>query len=126
MSSAPDARITPEPIRPPICREQPASLSVPLTSFVGRERETDAVVALLADPHTRLVTLVGPGGVGKTRLAIHLAEHFGRGYPGGVWFVPLASVQDPEIVAGAIAQVVSPPNTGQQTAEEQVIAALQT
>ena len=128
MSSAPDARITPEPtpIRPPIGREQPASLSVPLTSFVGRERETDAVVALLADPHTRLVTLVGPGGVGKTRLAIHLAEHFGRGYPGGVWFVPLASVQDPEIIAGAIAQVVSPPNTGQQTAEEQVIAALQT
>ena len=92
MSSAPDARITPEPtpIRPPSGREQPASLSVPLTSFVGRERETDAVVALLADPHTRLVTLVGPGGVG---------------------FVPLASIQDPDLVAGAITQVVSPPKT---------------
>ena len=92
MSSAPDARITPEPtpIRPPIGRERPASLSVPLTSFVGRERETDAVVALLADPHTRLVTLVGPGGVG---------------------FVPLASIQDPDLVAGAITQVVSPPKT---------------
>src|SRR6476660_5576206 len=110
MSSAPDARITPEPtpIRPPIGREQPASLSVPLTSFVGRERETDAVVALLADPHKRLVTLVGPGGVGKTRLASRVVARFGRGSPGAVWCGPTASVHDPEIVAGAIAQVVSP------------------
>jgi predicted ATPase len=63
-----------------------------LTSFVGRERETRTVVALLDDPHTRLVTLTGPGGVGKTRLAIHVVEQVASGYPGGVWFVPLASI----------------------------------
>jgi non-specific serine/threonine protein kinase len=127
MSSAPEAPGPPEPtpIRPARTRQHPASVPRPLTSFVGRERETDALVALLTDSRTRLVTLTGPGGVGKTRLAIHLADAAGREYPGGAWFVSCAAIQDPELVAGAIAKVIAPATVGQQTAEEQVIAALQ-
>ncbi|HEX3304389.1 MAG TPA: tetratricopeptide repeat protein [Thermomicrobiales bacterium] len=127
MSSAPEARTTlePTPIRPSTGRQHLTALPRPLTSFIGREHETEAVVALLADPRIRLVTLTGPGGVGKTRLSIHLAERVASGYPSGVWFVSLASIQDSELVAGAIAQVVAPPNAGQQTAEEQITAALQ-
>jgi predicted ATPase len=83
-----------------------ARLPVPPTAIVGREAEAAAVRALLADPAVRLVTLVGPGGIGKTRLALAVAA----GLTGpdqtafdGVWFVDLAPVTDPAQVPVAIA-----------------------
>ena len=72
---------------------RPPALPTPLTSFVGREAESAALAAALA-AH-RLVTAVGPGGVGKTRLAIGVAADVADSFPDGVWFVDLVAVTDP-------------------------------
>lgn len=74
----------------------------PLTSFVGRQREMAEVVALLA--RHRLVTLTGPGGVGKTRLALEAAAAAGHNYPDGVVLVDLAALTDPALVPAAVAR----------------------
>jgi predicted ATPase len=83
-----------------------ARLPVPPTAIVGREAEAAALRELLVDPGVRLVTLVGPGGIGKTRLALEvateLAEQEGGGFD-GVWFVDLAPVTDPGQVPVAVA-----------------------
>jgi len=78
------------------------SLPKPLTSFIGRERELAQATRLLRQ--SRLVTLTGPGGSGKTRLCIALAADVAADYPDGVHFVPLAPVRDPELVPSTIAQ----------------------
>jgi predicted ATPase len=75
-------------------------LPLPPTAIVGRDAEAAAVTALLGRPGVRLVTLVGPGGIGKTRLALEVA---GRAAPEGAWFVDLAPIGDPALVPGAIA-----------------------
>jgi len=72
------------------------------TSFVGREGELAEARQLFG--RTRLLTLVGPGGIGKTRLALELAAQVSGEFPGGVTFVPLASITDPELVAPAIVE----------------------
>ena len=82
----------------------PDNLPVPLTSFVGRERELDQAKALLA--RERLLTLTGPGGTGKTRFCLHLATAVKDTFRDGVCFVPLASLNGPDLVASTIAQVL--------------------
>ena len=84
---------------------RPNNLPVQLTAFVGRERELDELRGQL-DRGTRLVTLTGPGGTGKSRLALHLAASVADRFPDGVWFVPLASLTDPELVPAAIATAI--------------------
>jgi predicted ATPase len=86
-------------------RSHPAA-PVPLTSFVGRERELAAVVDLLSQPGIRLVTLTGPGGAGKTRLALRVADVVAAQFPDGVWFVPFAPIRDGSLVLAVIAQVL--------------------
>lgn len=71
-----------------------------LTSFVGRRRELDEIKQRLGA--SRLVTLTGTGGVGKTRLALRAASEVGRAFPDGVWFVPLAPIEDPLLVTQAV------------------------
>ena len=71
-----------------------------LSSFIGRRRELQDVKAALSA--TRLVTLVGPGGVGKTRLALRSATDLRRGIADGVWMVELAGLRDPELVTQAV------------------------
>ena len=77
------------------------NLPAQVTSFIGREREVEAVKGLLAE--ARLVTLTGPGGTGKTRLSLGVAEAMAGSIQGGAWFVELAPIREPELVAGAIA-----------------------
>jgi predicted ATPase/serine/threonine protein kinase len=78
-------------------------LPVPLTALVGRSREVSAISALIRDDGVRLLTLTGPGGTGKTRLAIQAARDLSPWFDGAVWFVNLASVSDPRLVATSIA-----------------------
>src|SRR6476469_805594 len=82
------------------------NLPVPRTSFVGRASELEAIERLLEDPGCRLLTLVGPGGSGKTRLALEAAARRVDRYPHGVHFVPLASVASPEFLAPALAEAI--------------------
>jgi non-specific serine/threonine protein kinase len=81
------------------------NLPVQLTSFVGRVQETSDVRAELAS--TRLLTLAGPGGVGKTRLALHVAEQELSSFQHGVWFVDLEPLREPTLVAQLIAAVLN-------------------
>ena len=76
---------------------------VPVTPLVGREREAAAVVDLVVREGVRLVTLTGPGGVGKSRLAVEAAERLGPGFADGARFVELAAVPTADLVAAAVA-----------------------
>jgi DNA-binding SARP family transcriptional activator len=97
--------VTAEPAAPP--RLAPAhNLPVPSTPFVGRQRELEQIQTLLADPNCRLLTLLGPGGVGKTRLAIRAASEALQAFPDGVCFVPLEVVPTPELLPTAILQAL--------------------
>lgn len=81
-------------------------LPQPLTRIIGREAEVQAVRALFTQPHVRLVTLVGPGGVGKTRLSLEVASGLTEQFRDGVYWAPLAAIETPDLVVSAIAQVL--------------------
>jgi predicted ATPase/class 3 adenylate cyclase len=82
------------------------NLPVPATPFLGREQELSDVVKLLSGAETRLLTLTGPGGTGKTRLALQAAAEVSDSFPDGVWWVPLAPLRDPNLVLESAAQVL--------------------
>ena len=75
-----------------------------LSSFIGREHEITEVKRFLGD--TRLLTLTGPGGAGKTRLALAVAQDLVEGFEDGVWWVGLASLSDPNLVPEALASAL--------------------
>jgi DNA-binding SARP family transcriptional activator len=77
------------------------------TRLLGRTQDAEQVMALLARSGCRLVTLYGPGGVGKTRLALEVASRLVETYRDGVFFIALASIGDPELVVAAVAQVLN-------------------
>jgi predicted ATPase/class 3 adenylate cyclase len=87
---------------PPLKALHRTNLPVPATPFLGREEELERLVALASG--TRLLTLTGPGGSGKTRLALQLAAELGDDRPGGVFWVPLAPLRDAELVVAEIAR----------------------
>jgi predicted ATPase/class 3 adenylate cyclase/DNA-binding CsgD family transcriptional regulator len=93
----------------------PHNLPVQLTTFVGRRKELGEAAGLLAS--TRLLSLTGAGGCGKTRLALQLAADVAEHYPGGVWLVELAPVADPGRVAAAIAAALGEGDAGADTIE---------
>src|SRR5207237_9194047 len=80
------------------------NLPVQRTAFIGRRAERAALQPLLLDPLVRLITLTGPGGTGKTRLAVQAAADLAGHFPGGVCFVNLAPISDERFVVSAIAQ----------------------
>jgi non-specific serine/threonine protein kinase len=87
---------------------------------VGRDRAAESVRALLAQPETRLVTLTGTGGIGKTRLAIQVANDAAADFPHGVAFVTLSALTDPEQVLPALAQAIGVVGPGIHTVEERL------
>ena len=94
------------PIAKQTRKQSPNNLPAQLTAIIGRAAEIDAVVALLREEGTRLVTLTGPGGTGKTRLALEVAARLLDDFPDGVFFVALAPIKEPALVASAIAQIL--------------------
>ena len=91
---------------PPLKTLYQTNLPVATTSFLGRERELAELSALIARHDVRLVTLTGPGGTGKTRLALQAAGASAEHFPDGVWWVPLASLRDPTVVLPTAAGVL--------------------
>src|SRR5215216_1195171 len=100
----------PNPLAPPIPQMDL------LTTFVGRERDIEALTALLGREDVRLVTVTGPGGVGKTRLAIRMSREVAPSFPDGTLIVPLVAVQDAGLVEATVAQalgMLDPPEAEQ-------------
>jgi len=95
-----------------------------LTSLLGREQEVQFVSSLLQRTEVRLVTLTGPGGVGKTRLGVQVATQVIAHFRDGAFFIPLASLDDPEIVVPTIAHVLGLRDTGNWSLWERLKAYL--
>jgi predicted ATPase/DNA-binding SARP family transcriptional activator len=114
-----ESAILRQDVAPPSARRTPAiSLPAPLTSFIGRDRELAEGGELLA--RARLVTLVGIGGAGKTRLALELARRASEAVADGVAFVDLAAVTDPELVPATVAAALGL----RETPGQEILAAL--
>jgi predicted ATPase/serine/threonine protein kinase len=94
---------------------RPTNIPVPRTGFVGREKEVAAAKELLLRQDVRLVTVTGPGGIGKTRLAVEVASGLIERFPGGVHFVPLSPLSDPGLIASVIVQTLGIREAGSQS-----------
>jgi predicted ATPase/DNA-binding SARP family transcriptional activator len=98
-----------------------ALLPAPPTTLFGREDDLAALADLIRELRTRLVTLVGPGGVGKTRLAIEAARQLAQDFPDGARFVALASVSEPRDLASAIVRALAAPTRPGEPAETALV-----
>ena len=94
------------------------NLPVQRTGFVGREKEVAAAKELLLRQDVRLVTVTGPGGIGKTRLAVQVASDVVKHFPGGTHFIPLASLKDSGLIAPVIVQTLGIREAGTRSSLE--------
>jgi predicted ATPase/serine/threonine protein kinase len=106
-----------EPV-PRFAEFRPSNLPVQRTAFIGREHEAAALRQLLSRVDAQLVTLTGPGGIGKTRLALQVAADAAAEFLGGVYFVPLSPVSDHSLIASTIGQALGIRETGNQPPQE--------
>lgn len=100
------------------------NLPSPATPLVGREAELQAIVRLLDDPGCRLLTLFGPGGIGKTRLAIEAACEVWDRFADGVFFISLAAINSAELIAPTIAQAIGLNFAGPDDPRRQLVSYL--
>jgi predicted ATPase len=108
---------------PPEVR-RPSTVPAPLTAIIGRERESAELRSMLRREAVRMVTLVGPGGIGKSRLAIDVAAGMTADFPGGVLFVPLAPVDQASKVVNAVAHALGVRDVGDMPLEDKLVIAL--
>lgn len=97
---------------------RPSNLPLPRTALIGREHEVATFRQFLLRDEVRLVTLTGPGGIGKTRLALEIAGEIREHFASGICFVPLSGVREPGLIASTIAQAMGVRETGNQSAQE--------
>ncbi len=104
----------------PTRHSEPRSNHLPVqrTAFIGREQEAASLHQLLSRADARLITLTGPGGIGKTRLALQVASRISDQFPGGVCFVSLSGVGDPGLIVPTIAQAVGGREAGNPSPQE--------
>ncbi|MFT4040397.1 MAG: LuxR C-terminal-related transcriptional regulator [Thermomicrobiales bacterium] len=100
-------------------------LPAPLTRFIGRDTDVRALAGAVRAGDSRVLTLTGPGGVGKTRLALQVAAELDDVFAGMVAFVPLTAVQDPSLVLPAIAQTLVSDESAEWVAVDRIAGALQ-
>jgi predicted ATPase len=103
---------------PPLRSLNQTNLPVQPTPFVGRERELAELLGVLRRNDVRLLTLVGPGGSGKTRLGLQAAAELAGDYPGGVWFVSVAAQNQPDLLLATIARTLGLREAGGETLEQ--------
>ena len=110
---------------PPLHALRHTNLPAPPTPFLGRGRELAAIIALLGGAQVRLLTLTGPGGSGKTRLALEAAAQLAHSYPFGVTFVSLAAVREPALMLSTLGQALGrPDNPAAQIADRRLLLVL--
>jgi predicted ATPase len=100
---------------------RPSNLPVQRTAFIGREHEAAGLLQLLSRVDVHLVTLTGPGGIGKTRLALQVAGEIAGQFLGGVYFVALSAIGERGLIASTIAQAVGVRETGNTSPQESLI-----
>jgi predicted ATPase len=105
-------------LQPVRTEERPSNLPARSTPLIGRENEMAAVKQLLLLREVRLVTVTGPGGIGKSHFATEVAREVAQHFPFGVYFVPLASISDASLIASVIAQMLGVRETGGQRPQE--------
>lgn len=115
---------TPLPRSQPLRIARKGKLPLPASPFFGRQEELSAVQVMIHTPHTRLITLTGLGGSGKTRLALALAQKMQEEFDGAVWYVPLEGIQDARRILEATAQALRLPRANPLPPEEQIAQAL--
>ena len=109
---------------PPLRSLYRTNLPVPATPFLGRERELGDVVELLVRDDVRLLTMTGPGGTGKTRLALQAAAEASGEFPDGIWWVGLAPLRDARLLVTSLAQVLMVEERADSDLAELVVAQL--